>query len=279
MPKLIRNTYAGFVSSNPILALEDTGFERDTGRSKIGDGVTAWNDLNYFNEVPAGGGVVSPLQIYQRSDDFSGDMSKWVADVGVLPTAGTGFAVPSSVNAYIMHLVELSPADVYVVAKFIPKHLDNAMAVVARGKSHAVHADDQPRLQAQHHLGALRLYYYNGVGYTELAVDTASSRVVNQPEWVVCKCEGNEAVAEVWTTDPANGGVPQDSLSVILTAAQMTELGSGEGFAGISNGGTAPIAYVDEFKVAGLASTVRSQNGTAYYWGVNDDGQIATIPV
>jgi hypothetical protein len=56
MPKLIRNTYAGWVSSNPILALEDTGFERDTGRSKIGDGVKAWNDMNYFNEAPAGGG-------------------------------------------------------------------------------------------------------------------------------------------------------------------------------------------------------------------------------
>ncbi len=50
MPKLIRNTYAGWVSSNPVLAVEDTGFERDTGRSKIGDGAKAWNDLNYFNE-------------------------------------------------------------------------------------------------------------------------------------------------------------------------------------------------------------------------------------
>ncbi len=55
MPKLIRNTYAGWVSSNPVLALGHTGFERDTGRSKIGDGTKAWNDLNYFNEVGAGG--------------------------------------------------------------------------------------------------------------------------------------------------------------------------------------------------------------------------------
>jgi hypothetical protein len=36
--------------------LGDTGFERDTGRSKIGDGVKAWNDMKYFNEVGAGGG-------------------------------------------------------------------------------------------------------------------------------------------------------------------------------------------------------------------------------
>jgi hypothetical protein len=50
------------VSSNPILALEDTGFERDTGRSKIGDGVKAWNDLNYFNEAPAGGGGPAIVQ-------------------------------------------------------------------------------------------------------------------------------------------------------------------------------------------------------------------------
>ncbi len=73
MPKLIRNTYAGWVSSNPILALKDTGFERDTGRSKIGDGVKAWNDLNYFNEATAGGGA-APVKA-SFFEDFNGDLS------------------------------------------------------------------------------------------------------------------------------------------------------------------------------------------------------------
>ena len=34
--------------NNPILAQGEPGFERDTYRLKIGDGVTAWNDLEYF---------------------------------------------------------------------------------------------------------------------------------------------------------------------------------------------------------------------------------------
>lgn len=38
---------ANFTTANPILALGETGYEQDTGRLKIGDGVTAWNSLPY----------------------------------------------------------------------------------------------------------------------------------------------------------------------------------------------------------------------------------------
>ena len=34
--------------NNPILAYGEPGFEKDTYRLKIGDGVTAWNDLGYL---------------------------------------------------------------------------------------------------------------------------------------------------------------------------------------------------------------------------------------
>jgi len=33
---------------NPVLAEGEPGFERDTGRLKIGDGSTRWSDLPYF---------------------------------------------------------------------------------------------------------------------------------------------------------------------------------------------------------------------------------------
>jgi hypothetical protein len=33
---------------NPILKLAEPGFESDTGKAKIGDGVTAWNNLKYL---------------------------------------------------------------------------------------------------------------------------------------------------------------------------------------------------------------------------------------
>ncbi len=40
-----RNTAAGAAASNPVLAAGQPGLETDTGLLKIGDGVTAWNDL------------------------------------------------------------------------------------------------------------------------------------------------------------------------------------------------------------------------------------------
>ena len=35
---------------NPILAIGEPGFEKDTNRLKIGDGVTPWNNLKYQDE-------------------------------------------------------------------------------------------------------------------------------------------------------------------------------------------------------------------------------------
>lgn len=47
-------TAAEWTAANPTLLLGEMGYESDTGRLKIGDGVgdpvvgTAWNDLGYF---------------------------------------------------------------------------------------------------------------------------------------------------------------------------------------------------------------------------------------
>jgi hypothetical protein len=52
--RIIRGTAflsTSFTADNPILQLGELGYETDTNKLKIGDGVTAWNDLAY-----AGGG-------------------------------------------------------------------------------------------------------------------------------------------------------------------------------------------------------------------------------
>jgi hypothetical protein len=41
-------TAAQFQDVNPILPIAVLGFEHDTTKVKIGDGVTAWNDLPYW---------------------------------------------------------------------------------------------------------------------------------------------------------------------------------------------------------------------------------------
>lgn len=43
-----RRDYAAvWTSENPVLPLGQVGWERDTDKAKLGDGVTAWNDLDY----------------------------------------------------------------------------------------------------------------------------------------------------------------------------------------------------------------------------------------
>jgi hypothetical protein len=52
--KLRRDTAADWTSVNPVLAAGEAGFESDTNKLKIGDGVTAWTGLSYAS---GGGGV------------------------------------------------------------------------------------------------------------------------------------------------------------------------------------------------------------------------------
>ena len=44
---VVRRTAAQFETLNPTLAAGQRGYENNTGRLKIGDGVTPWNRLQY----------------------------------------------------------------------------------------------------------------------------------------------------------------------------------------------------------------------------------------
>jgi len=46
--KLKRGTAARWAEVNPVLAQGEPGFVYDTNSLKIGDGITAWNDLPYI---------------------------------------------------------------------------------------------------------------------------------------------------------------------------------------------------------------------------------------
>jgi hypothetical protein len=47
------DTASNLTADNPVLGAYVTGYETDTGRLKVGDGTTAWNDLPYWSD-PAG---------------------------------------------------------------------------------------------------------------------------------------------------------------------------------------------------------------------------------
>lgn len=58
--------------NNPILACGEPGFAIDKNAIKIGDGVTAWNDLNYIGGQ--GGGVFNAKTHYEFPSVGSVDM-------------------------------------------------------------------------------------------------------------------------------------------------------------------------------------------------------------
>lgn len=53
-----RGTAAAWAAQNPVLADGELGFETDTKIVKLGDGVTAWNDLT-SSYLPLGGGTMT----------------------------------------------------------------------------------------------------------------------------------------------------------------------------------------------------------------------------
>lgn len=45
--KVKRGTSVSWSARNPVLSAGEPGVETDTGQMKIGDGITAWNNLPY----------------------------------------------------------------------------------------------------------------------------------------------------------------------------------------------------------------------------------------
>jgi hypothetical protein len=65
-----RDTSANWTAVNPVLHQGEIGVETNTLKAKIGDGVTAWSSLAYWN--PGSGSFVSPMttlgdMIYENS--------------------------------------------------------------------------------------------------------------------------------------------------------------------------------------------------------------------
>lgn len=75
----IRNdTASNWTSANPTLLKGEIGIEIDTSQLKIGDGTTAWNDLDYF-----GGYITDILQNYMTKADYAGTQDGYVAKAEV----------------------------------------------------------------------------------------------------------------------------------------------------------------------------------------------------
>lgn len=85
-----RGTAAEWTAANPTLSAGETGFETDTGATKIGTGVATWTSLPY-----AGGADASTTGkgIVQLAGDLAG--------TAAAPTIGAGKVVPSKLGGAV----------------------------------------------------------------------------------------------------------------------------------------------------------------------------------
>ena len=75
--KLRRGTAAQWTATNPVLAEGEFGAETDTRKFKIGNGVTAWNSLQYWGSS-GGGGAADFIDLGDVPASYSGQGGKYV---------------------------------------------------------------------------------------------------------------------------------------------------------------------------------------------------------
>lgn len=82
--QLRRGTAAQWTAANPVLAQGEFASEYDTGKFKVGDGVTAWNSLAYSSGSNGAAGATGPT-----------------GPAGTSGTSGTGYALSSTSSVTI----------------------------------------------------------------------------------------------------------------------------------------------------------------------------------
>lgn len=136
-----RATQAQWSAENPVLAAGEIGYEFGNNKLKVGDGVSAWNDLTYFIDeafvrslIGSGGGGASiddnivGLETSWSSKKTSDEVAKKAEDVFVVMTEEGLFINP--VNGQIVEFEE--PTDHYPLGLGLAMTYD--MAIKAQPK-------------------------------------------------------------------------------------------------------------------------------------------------
>lgn len=102
-------TAAEWTSANPILEVREMGEETDTGKSKRGDGVTAWNSLPYF-----GGSGTQDLQDVIAQDPVATSVPTFSGGL-LVGDAGNGF-IAFSDGAFASAAIIVAPTSFLITA-------------------------------------------------------------------------------------------------------------------------------------------------------------------
>lgn len=83
---LRRDTSTNWSTSNPVLANGEQGYETNTGKMKIGDGIKPWNQLAYF-----AGSISATIFLDAGKPDTSYTLCPTLELGGVVGTPDTSF--------------------------------------------------------------------------------------------------------------------------------------------------------------------------------------------
>ena len=87
--QLRRDTEANWTAADPILAEGEVGFETDTGRLKVGNGLDAWSALSYFSAAGAvAWGAITGTLSAQTDLQAALDDKANAADLAAVATSG-----------------------------------------------------------------------------------------------------------------------------------------------------------------------------------------------
>jgi hypothetical protein len=85
-----RGTASQWTTANPVLAAGEIGFETDTSKFKIGDGVNTWDDLTYFSDVDSA--IAAVTDLIDGAPDLLNTLNELAAAIGDDPAFFTTVA-------------------------------------------------------------------------------------------------------------------------------------------------------------------------------------------
>jgi hypothetical protein len=108
--KLRRGTAAQWTAQNPVLAEGEFGAETDTRKFKIGNGVGAWNSLQYWGG--SGGGATLFTDLTDVPQSYTGQGGKLVR-------------VKADASGLEFYTLTISSGDVTTALGFTPENVAN----------------------------------------------------------------------------------------------------------------------------------------------------------
>lgn len=255
-----RDNASNWSTNNPVLALGEFGFELDTNKLKIGDGVSAWNSLSYIESVAAAHNQdISTINGLQAALDAKAAYSHQhqIADVTNLQTALDGKAASSHTH-FISDITNLQTT------------LNNKANI---SHSHVI-ADVtglQGALDAKSSLG-------HGHEYYEVNAPGCSGSVLYKGAsgWIDADCDFyyKEQTSTLYVNNPSG------SSNIVLgptglSLSTVSGLGYIDRTISVSDGGTASGISISTSGVATLGNA--SNQGTQTKFVVDVPSQIAVL--